>query len=207
MRLKYKGRCKDMTKLPIGNLPKNAVKFVEPESKEALEKAIVVFLIPPLIIIGLALLIGFLLHGRLNITIDFDYLWILPVCFGLILVAMIVHEILHAICFGKGSEVDLYLTPSILFVHSLAPVSKRRFIFICMFPNVVLGLFPLMVWVFVPMSVALGTILFVFGAIMLLSGCGDYLNSFNGYRQMPKGSMQQLSGMNSYWFLPDSNKT
>ena len=206
MKLRYMGVCKDMTKLPTSELPENAVKFVEPESKEAIEKAMLSFLIPSFLVIGLALLIGFLLHGNINITIDFSYWWVLPIIIVFSLVAMIVHEFLHAICFGKGSEVDLYVTSSLLFVHSMTPISKRRFIFMCLLPNVVLGLIPLIVWVFVPMPIAMGTILFAFASIMLLSGCGDYMNSFNAYRQMPKGSMQQLSGMNSFWFMGDADE-
>ena len=206
VKLRYKGVCKDMTKLPIGELPENAIKFVEPESKEALESAVLLYMVPPIIVIGLALHIGFLVHGRINITIDINYWWTLPIIIALSLVALVVHEILHAICFGKDSEVDLYVTSSLVFVHSLTPISKRRFISMCLLPNVVLGLIPLIVWTFVPMPAPAGTILFFVAAVMLLSGCGDYMNSLNAYRQMPKGSMQQLSGMNSYWFMPEDKK-
>ena len=205
MRLRYKGVCKDMTKLPVGNLPENAVKFVEPESQQALEKASYLFMIPPMLIIGLALLVGFLLHRGINLTLDFsNYWWIILVIIPLYLAAMFVHEFLHAVCFGRDSEVDLYIMSSFFFVHSVTPISKNRFIFMSLLPNIVLGLIPLLIWIFVPMSLAVGTILFAFSAIMLLSGGGDYLNTFNALRQMPKGSYQQLSGMNSFWFIPNS---
>ena len=203
MELVFMGVCRDMNKLPIGNLPEKAVKFVEPDNKEALEKAVVPFLVPPFIVVGLALLIGFLVNGSLNITIDSNFLWVFLICVVLILVAMFIHEFLHAICFGKGSVVHLYVNLSFFFVHSTTPISKKRFIFMCLLPNTVLGLIPLTVWIFTPMPSTMGTGLFVFSAIMCLSGCGDYMNAYNAYRQMPKGSMQQLSGLNSFWFLPD----
>ena len=203
MKLRFMGICKDMNKLPVGNLPENAVKFVEPDSKEALEKAVLPFLIPPFIVIGLALLIGFFVHGTLNISIDSGFIWVLLICLALVLVAMFIHELLHAICFGKGSEVHFYVNLSFFFVHSTTPVSKKRFIFMSLLPNIVLGLIPLAIWIFVPLPLTIGTVFFVFSAIMCLSGCGDYMNAYNAYRQMPKGSMQQLSGLNSFWFMPD----
>ena len=36
-------------------------------------------------------------------------------------------------------------------------------------------------------------------------GGGDFMNMFNAAVQMPLGSLTQLSGMHSYWFMPENN--
>ena len=203
MKLRYMGVCKDFNKLPVGDLPEHAVKFVEPDNKEELEKAVLPFMLPPIILIGLALLIRFLVYGGLNLNISLDMWRVLLICIALIFAAMIIHELLHAICFPKDSEVHIYINLSFFFVHSTAPVSKRRFIFMSLLPNIILGFLPLIIWIFVPLPIAISTTVLIFSAIMLICGCGDYMNAYNAYRQMPINSMQQLSGMNSYWFMPD----
>ena len=204
MKLRYKGVCKDMTKLPSSELPENAVKFIEPDSKEAFEKAMIPFMIPPLLLVGAALPIRFLLHGNIGLSIGVSFWWVLPIIVVSVFAGMVVHELLHAICFGKNSEVDIYISSAFWFVHSVTPISKKRFIFICLLPNIVLGIIPLLIWLFIPMSSVMG-IIFIFALVMTGSGCGDYMNAYNAFRQMPKGSIQQGSGMNSYWFMPDSN--
>ena len=200
MKLSFKGYCPDMTALPKGDLPENAVKFIEPENEEALIKAMLPYTIPPLLVIGFALSIRFLLHGSLGIVLN--YWWVYLAYLLLFFLAAAVHELMHAIWFPKGAAVELYITHALWFVHSTTPVSKTRFITLCLFPNIILGLIPLVVWIFIPLSPPIGTILFALSGTMFLSGCGDYLNSWNAIQQMPKGSMQQLSGLNSYWFIP-----
>ena len=202
MKLSFKGYCPDMTALPKSKLPENAVKFIEPENEAALFKALVPYMIPPLLGVGIAMLIRFLLQGNLGIVLNLNYWWIYLAYLLLCFLGLIVHEFLHAICFPKKAEVDFYISATFWFIYSITPVSKRRFIALSLLPNIVLGLIPLMVWIFVSLSPSIGTILFTVSATMFVSGCGDYMNSWNAFRQMPRGSVQQGSGMNSYWFIP-----
>ncbi len=117
---------------------------------------------------------------------------------------IIPHEFLHAIVFPKGEKVELWASPMALavFVVSTAPISKGRFIFLSLLPNIVFGLIPLIIWILLPQNLAITEIVFSFASLSLLLGVGDYLNVFNAARQMPKGAIQQLSGMNSYWYMP-----
>jgi hypothetical protein len=89
-----------------------------------------------------------------------------------------------------------------MFVTSAQPVTKARFIFLSLFPNLVFGWLPLAVWTFLPYNGAYSNHLFTFAFFSILFGVGDYMNAFNAARQMPKGSMQQISGFNSYWYMP-----
>ncbi|MCL2003932.1 MAG: DUF3267 domain-containing protein, partial [Oscillospiraceae bacterium] len=86
-----------------------------------------------------------------------------------------------------------------LFVTSTQPITKARYIFMSLFPNLVFGWLPLAVWMVV---LPYNSDLLTFAVFSILFGIGDYMNVFNAVRQMPKGSMQQLSGFNSYWFIP-----
>ena len=36
-----------------------------------------------------------------------------------------------------------------------------------------------------------------------MGGCGDMMNVINAAIQMPRGSVTQAAGLNSYWFMPE----
>ena len=200
MKLTYRGTFKDAEQLDKGILPENAVKFIEPEDPAQLNIAAAKFLIPAfmlvVILMGISSLIykGLVFHFTLSGFI---------IAFILAFLTLLPHEYLHAVCFGKGVDVDMYVIPkqAMVFVYSTHPISKARFIFMSLLPNIVFGWIPMLVWVILPYS-QLSTVLFIFAAMSISFGGGDYLNTYNASRQMPKGSMQQLSGFNSYWFIP-----
>jgi len=193
MKLIFKGKCKNVNALPESTLPDNAVPFREPENAVTLNLMAAVFCIPLGIVI-LCFLIGkMLLGGSLGGSSVVGFL--------LALVAILPHELLHAVCFPKDAEVHLYYTNWGAFVVCDAPITKARFIWLSLTPMLVLGVLSLLVWLFVPggfWADALQT----FGVLNLLFGCGDCVNIWNAARQMPKGSLQQLSGFHSYWYMP-----
>lgn len=197
MKLVYKGKFKGEEQLPKGVLPDNAIKFKEPESINKLNLLMIVFSIPVIALIGAVVVISGLLYGEINIPTEFK-----PFTLGVLfsLLTLIPHELLHAVCYGKDDVVQLYIAPSklMMFVLSNDPVSKARFIFLSLLPNILFGWIPLIIWAILPHS----GILFYFSTMNILSGCGDYINVYNSVRQMPKGSMHQHSGVNSYWFMP-----
>jgi hypothetical protein len=204
MKLKYKGIFRSESQLPQGILPNNAVQFKEPDSMEELAKKLNKPAFCILVcIVAFFIAVSVLRHGKS--AADFTGLFLsLSSWIGILFVvlSLFLHEFLHAICFGKGKEVELFISWKFWLVVCVQPITKRRFIFMSLFPNVLLGWLPLLLWVLLPYSVVYSNGLFIYGAIMSLSGAGDYLNAYNAIRQMPKGSMQQLSGMNSYWFMP-----
>ena len=57
---------------------------------------------------------------------------------------------------------------------------------------------PLLIWAFMSYNAVVSNILLPFSIICITFGVGDYLNVWNAMRQMPKNSMQVLSGFNSY---------
>lgn len=119
---------------------------------------------------------------------------------GLILpmLAIFPHELLHAICF-KG-EVELYtnLKQGMCFVIGIEDLTKTRFVLLSLLPNIVFGFIPYAIWVIFPELTFFG----LFGAISIGCGAGDYMNVFNCLTQVPKGGLTYMSGMHSYWYMP-----
>lgn len=115
------------------------------------------------------------------------------------LLVLFPHEILHAICFKK--EVYLYTNwkNGMLFVVGPEDMSKGRFIFMSLLPNLVFGMIPYILYLIFPEYIFLGSL----GMIAIGEGAGDYYNVFNALTQMPKGARTYLYGFHSYWYMPE----
>lgn len=112
------------------------------------------------------------------------------------------HELLHALCF-KG---DVYLytnwSQGMLFVIGPETMSKGRFVFMSLLPNIVFGFIPYIIGMIFPNLV----LLTFMGALCTGSGAGDYYNVFNALTQMPRGARTYLYKFNSYWYMPKDHK-
>ncbi|EOU1764132.1 DUF3267 domain-containing protein [Clostridium perfringens] len=194
MKLIWKGKFNDVEDLPIGELPENAVRFEEPESAEELAKETRRFF---LIVIFL----------RIKTNGFFGVSDVLNI-FGIILIpfSILPHEYLHAIFFPKYAEVEMWysIKQRLALVTSNTSITKKRFIFLSIFPNIVFGFLPLIIWIFIPSGMSfISGILFTFGFISLTLGSGDFMNIYNTIKQVPKDAMVQISGLNSYWFFKE----
>jgi len=92
------------------------------------------------------------------------------------------HEFLHAIYFKE--DVDMYLADGGAFVCGTEIMSKFRFVFMSLLPNIILGFIPFIVFLIFPNQTIFGTL----GVIAISMGVGDYYNVFNALTQMPKGA-------------------
>ncbi|TPG00238.1 DUF3267 domain-containing protein, partial [Clostridium perfringens] len=199
MKLIWKGKFNGVEDLPIGELPKNAVRFEEPESAEELAKETRRFLIPVVIFLLIVIFLRIKINGFFGVS---DVINI----FGIILIpfSILPHEYLHAIFFPKDAEVEMWysIKQRLALVTSTTAITKKRFIFLSLFPNIVFGFLPLIIWIFIPSYMSfISGILFTFGFISLIMGVGDFMNIYNTIKQVPKGAMTQISGFNSYWFF------
>jgi hypothetical protein len=197
----YKGIFKDYEQLPLGELPPDAVKFKEAESFQKLSVVSLIFIIPALFLVAIIVMLSGLLHGGITIG---GGLFIPLIAFSIGLLTIIPHEILHAVCFGKGAEIEVFMSLKHFnaFVVCTKPITKMRFIMLSLLPNLAFGWLPLIIWAILPYSGIYSDVLLYASVFGVLLGIGDYTNVYNAIRQMPKGSMQQLSGFNSYWFMP-----
>ncbi|HII4452614.1 TPA: DUF3267 domain-containing protein [Clostridium perfringens] len=201
MKLIWKGKFNGVEDLPIDELPENAVRFEEPESAEELAKETRRFLIPVVIFLLIVIFLRIKTNGFFGVS---DVLNI----FGVILIpfSILPHEYLHAIFFPKDAEVEMWysIKQRLALVTSTTAITKKRFIFLSLFPNIVFGFLPLIIWIFIPSYLSfISGILFTFGFISLIMGVGDFMNIYNTIRQVPKGATTQISGLNSYWFFKE----
>ena len=186
---KYDG---DKSKLPCREHHPQAVPFREPEDMKKL--SLVVNIGGVLLMVVLA--IPFLLRGRPFFA---DYamgLFPAGLCACLTLFP---HELLHAVCFKEDVYMYNDLAHGLMFVIGTEDMSKGRFIFMSLCPNIVFGLIPYVIFLLFPNLIGLG----FFGIVCLSMGCGDYLNVYNAIRQMPSNSKTYLHGMHSYWYPLD----
>ena len=197
MKLTFKkGYDGDVGKPPVRTV-EGAVAFREPET---IEKLSVIANTLALIITIPLLVAVFFIHGGVRaFSGNFDrFLLHLVIASVAMLISMPVHEILHAICFRENVEFYTYLRKGLMFVIGTESMTKRRFIFMSLLPNVVFGLIPFVLFIFFPSALWLG----LFGATSLGAGAGDYINVFHAATQMPRGALCYMSSNRSYWYMP-----
>lgn len=195
MKLIYKkGYDGNPDNLPHGEIKEGSIKFKEVDD---ITQVSLLFNILAFVIMISLIIILIMKYGFFKIIDSPGFFW------GAILsmIVTIPHELLHAICFKE--EVYLYtaIKKGMLFVTGLEPMSKKRFIFMSMLPNMVFGFIPYFLAILFPSLYFLG----VFGAICIGMGVGDYYNVFNALTQMPKNSYAYMHKMNTYWYLDDKN--
>lgn len=198
MKFVFRGKFISLDQLPKADLPYNAIKFIEPDSPEKVKRAAFAYSMLSLIPIVLIIIASLYFHGAsfsINPTQSYFLAVILPFLF------VIPHELLLGLCFGEGAEVEMYYSNRMWFVVCTKPISKARFIWVCLCPNLIIGWLPLIVWAVFPW-IPFGNTLLIFSVLSITLGGADYMNAWNALRQMPKGSIHQLSGFQSYWYIP-----
>ena len=187
MKLIYKGKFNgDPSSLPYNEHKEGAVKFKECDDPKQL--AILANIIA--LLLTFICMIIFVLRSSF---FDFSILGALAS-----MLVLFPHEILHAICFKE--EVYLYtnLKQGMLFVVGPESMTRNRFIFMSLLPNLIFGFIPFLLFLINPNLTFLGTL----GAISIGSGAGDYYNIYNALTQMPSHALTYLYQFNSYWYIP-----
>jgi len=196
MKLHYKGKYDlNPESLPHGEHKPGAVKFKEAESSK--QMAIIGNVLAVVLMIVFA--IPAVWRARPYIA---DSVWQMPLgCFAS-LVTLFPHEFLHAICFKEDVYLYTNMKQGMLFVVGPETMSKGRFIFMSLLPNLVFGFLPYIVGMIFPQ---MGFFL-ALGWLAIGMGAGDYYNVFNALRQMPKGAKTYLYQFNSYWYMPEDGE-
>ena len=196
MKLHYKGKYDlNPESLPHGEHKPGAVKFKEAESSK--QMAIIGNVLAVVLMIVFA--IPAVWRARPYIA---DSVWQMPLgCFAS-LVTLFPHEFLHAICFKEDVYLYTNMKQGMLFVVGPETMSKGRFIFMSLLPNLVFGFLPYCIGMIFPQ---MGFFL-ALGCLSIGMGAGDYYNVFNALRQMPKGAKTYLYQFNSYWYMPEDGE-
>lgn len=192
MKLHYMGKYDlKAENLPHGEHKEGAVRFKEAESSKKLSVIANAISIVIMLILGA---VGFL---RAKDYISDSYLQLMV---GILLsfAVLFPHELLHAICFKKDVYLYTNWAQGMLFVVGPEDMSKARFIFMSLLPNIVFGIIPYIIAMIFPQYVFLLSL----GILATGMGAGDYYNVFNALTQMPKGARTYLYQFNSYWYMP-----
>ena len=188
MKFHYMGKYSgDPKTLPAGDPVPNAVPFREPKDSKTLGWVASGIALVLLVITGGIFLLR--CRGMWNT-------W----GFVLYLLSLVPHEYLHALCFKEDVYMYQNLKQGMLFVIGPEHMSKGRFIFMSLLPNILFGFIPFVLFLINPDLRLIGTL----GTLSIASGAGDYLNVFNALTQMPRGSYTYLHEFHSYWYIPDS---
>lgn len=118
--------------------------------------------------------------------------------FLLSLLFLFPHELLHALCFRQDVYLYTNLQQGMLFVVGPEEMSRGRFVFMSLLPNLLFGFLPFLFAMAAPAHTVLG----VLGASCISMGVGDYYNVYHALTQMPKGARTYMHGFNSFWYLP-----
>jgi len=188
MKLHYKGKYNlDPESLPRREHEPGAVMFKEAKDSKQLAwiangigiALIVIFCIPFFVRFGTDSTFGLYIGCLLS------------------LVTMFPHEFLHAVCFREDAYVYTNFKQGMLFVVGPERMSKARYIFMSLLPNIVFGFLPFTFGMIFGVDLLCGMGVFCIGM-----GAGDYYNVFNAATQMPKGARTYLHGFNSFWYMP-----
>ncbi len=186
-KIKWIGLIKEekMKDYQEGDLSKNAKKMNMPTtSKEMMIKALP-FMIPTIVILFLSVYFksGEVFLSRLYLIIG--------VLLGFL--ALIIHELLHAIVYPKNTNVYIGIAKPITFVALASyPLKKGRFIFMCLLPYI-LGIIPLVLFWLIPITdMKIHSILFGLSAMGLGSPYPDLFNVYQVLKQTPKNCKIQF---------------
>lgn len=189
MKLHYKGTYDlNPDSLPHGEHMPNAVPFKEAKDTKTLSIIANV--------VGCVLMIVLLIPAAIKYISVSNHLWLSAM---LSLLTLFPHELLHGICFKEDVYLYTNFKQGMLFVVGPETMTKGRFIFMSLLPNLVFGFLPYTLGMIFP---ALSFFTY-FGAICIGMGAGDYYNVWNALTQMPKGAKTYLYKFNSFWYMPE----
>ncbi|CAI3252192.1 hypothetical protein CIRMBP1284_00040 [Enterococcus cecorum] len=199
----YMGKYKDESQL-IKNqpYPYQATQFKESDN---LNKIFLQGLL-----IGLPLFIVMFAAGIYRIfSIDYQWVWnfhwltVGIVYFFLMYPLMIIHEVIHALCFPIQARKEIwnYLEQGAMFVYCEEKVGKLRFILMSLAPALVLGILPFLIWYVVApyLSIEASVCWVLMSFTMALSAVGDFVNVYHAIRQVPKHAKIFNYGFHSFW--------
>ena len=193
-KIKWIGLIKEekMKDYQVGELSKIAKKMNMPTtSKEMMIKALP-FIIPALVILFLSV---YFKSGEF-------FLLRLYIIIGVLLgfLALIIHELLHAIVYPKNANVYIGIAKPITFVALASyPLKKEKFILMCLLPYI-LGIIPLILFWIMPITdMKIHSILFGLSAMGLGSPYPDLFNVYQVLKQTPKNCKIQFYKDDTYY--------
>lgn len=193
----WKGVINNENEFPSAKTPKNAKKLDSEEDMKKMQIKALPFIIPSLLICLICMFVKTFSADEKVVNIYFIFI---GTVIGFLL--LIIHELLHAIAYPKGSTVYIGIMPKSFTAVALSssPVKRNRFIFLSILP-IILGLIPLVIFCFSSNSLKeLNGILFGMSIMGMISIYPDIYNIFNILKAVPKNAAIQNNKNETYYF-------
>lgn len=208
LNIKYMGKYEKESQILRGSLPENAIKFKEPDDMTEVAKKGLKVSSPILIVMLVAGILRLALIIQKTGFVSIDILLILLLTgLAVMVLFMVIHEIIHAVCFPKSAVKEIWIYPAggALFVYCNSPVAKWKWIWMSFAPTLFLGLLPYMAGMIFGGIFPIGLTfeLVYVGYIMTISGIGDFLNIYNAIQQVEPGGTILNYGFHSFWMKED----
>jgi len=191
--IKFKGKYTNENQLTKAQLPSKAIMFKEPNNITG------VFLLGGLISLPMIVITFIGLIGKINLTVE-----LIGVSSVISMILVYLHEFIHALSFPKNMKKEIWtkFDELALFVYCNEAVSKTRFIWVSIAPNLILGFIPFILFIMgvFDFNNFIRDLIGFTSWVMIISGIGDYLNIYNAIRQVPNKAYIINSGFHSFWF-------
>ena len=178
MRICNKGIIENYGEI-TGNVPHGAVKYIDPEVMEKEGKSTAFYCI-------MAMIVPIVIFSIKYVTIKDT-----PMMFSIL-----------GIVIGCMLLLPQMMKPAKMFVTSDKSMSRGRFIFMSLFPSLVLGLLPLLIWLYISPYTYLAKTLFSIGFIGMITAGKDFMNVMKTLGNVPPFYRVQMSGAKVYCIPP-----
>ena len=203
MKIVFKSK---LSHLPSANIPQGWCKLQELSSVRVLTTGYLLFSIPLVLLTFLAFFLKGILH---DITVSELYaqtavpIVSLPTAILLLVAFCFIHESIHVWTGPRDSTVYIVPLPSRLAIGAICqePMTRNRTIVVNIMPFLVLGMLPLILWLFIsPTFVFLNAFLFYFYLAGLFGGVGD-LTIIWFTLKIPATALVQNEGFDTYYSM------
>ena len=142
------------------------------------------------------------LKAFMNREPPIEPLFLIPAFVIGVFVALPFHEVMHALCYPKTATVwiGLCIRKMAAYAISYYPLTKKRFIFMSLAPSI-LGIVPLMIFIFTPITMKPILTLCIVSAFMgLISPAPDYMDIISVLQKAPKNALIQDTQDGLYYY-------
>lgn len=176
-------------------LPEEARRIDRPDD---IVKASAPYMILPFVVCFVAVFLKSRIAGEFIFN-----LWFVPLAFVIgFIVAMPLHELLHAVCYPPGATVYVGVCLKKLRAYAVSsyPITRSRFVGMSLAPMIP-GLIALVIFLICPVAwKPLLTICVVPAFMGLISPSPDYMDLVLVRKQVPKGAKIQASNEGLFWY-------
>lgn len=197
----WKGILKNIGDVPKRDVSENAVKIKNANLLTGLICGALFFIVLGIILRSLFISMKCYLYGMDEAEV---HCWVWA---GLVLAlaTLPLHEYLHIIALPRHFEKYVWLAPkagAVMCTYT-EPISKKRWIFMALLPNIVVAFISLLIWTIIPIQNNTVSDIFInFINYSLICGSGDFASIFQVATRIPNKMMIQDVGADVYWFNP-----